>query len=41
MGRNDVEWMKHSLAFYRQDRPPNVEYGEVIVTKYQPAERKY
>ena len=40
-GRNDADWMKHSMASYRHDGPPSVEYGEVIITKYQPTERKY
>jgi succinate dehydrogenase / fumarate reductase flavoprotein subunit len=40
-GRDDREWLKHSLATYSPDGPPNVGYQDVIITRYQPAERKY
>jgi len=40
-GRNDEEWLKHSLAFYNPDGPPRLEYADVLITKYQPTERKY
>jgi succinate dehydrogenase / fumarate reductase flavoprotein subunit/NADH-dependent fumarate reductase subunit A len=40
-GRNDEEWLKHSMATYNPDGPPHLEETEVIITKYQPTERKY
>ena len=40
-GRNDGEWLKHSVATYNADGPPSIEYKEVIITKYEPTERKY
>lgn len=40
-GRNDEEWLKHSLAIYNPTGPPRLEYKEVIITKYPPTERKY
>jgi succinate dehydrogenase / fumarate reductase flavoprotein subunit len=39
--RGDAEWLRHSLAIYNPDRPPRLEYADVIITKYQPTERKY
>ncbi len=41
LGRNDEEWLKHSMATYNPDGPPSLEYSDVIITKYQPTERKY
>ncbi|MEE8389884.1 MAG: hypothetical protein V3S14_03680 [Anaerolineae bacterium] len=40
-GRNDEEWLKHSMATYNSDGSPHLEYTGVIITKYQPMERKY
>jgi succinate dehydrogenase / fumarate reductase flavoprotein subunit len=40
-GRNDGEWLKHSLATYHPDGPPHLAYKGVIITKYPPTERKY
>jgi succinate dehydrogenase / fumarate reductase flavoprotein subunit len=40
-GRNDEEWLRHSMATYSADGPPHLEYQEVMVTKYPPTERKY
>jgi succinate dehydrogenase / fumarate reductase flavoprotein subunit len=40
-GRDDREWLKHSLATHSPDGPPHVGYQGVIITRYQPAERKY
>jgi len=39
--RGDAEWLRHSLTIYNPDRPPRLEYADVIITKYQPTERKY
>jgi succinate dehydrogenase / fumarate reductase flavoprotein subunit len=38
--RDDVNWMKHTLA-YRTADGPRLEYESVIQTKWQPEERKY
>jgi len=40
-GRDDREWLKHSLATYSPDGPPHVGYQGVIITRYRPAERTY
>jgi len=40
-GRNDEEWLKHSLTIYNPDGPLRLEYKEVIITKYPPTEREY
>ncbi len=40
-GRDDEQWLKHSFAHYDPDGLPRLEYGDVIITKYQPMERKY
>ncbi len=40
-GRDDESWLRHSLATYNPTGPPRLDYGEVIITKYQPVERKY
>ncbi|MDZ4713281.1 MAG: succinate dehydrogenase flavoprotein subunit [bacterium] len=39
--RNDQEWMKHTFAFSKNDEEPELKYKPVVVTKYQPMERKY
>jgi len=41
LGRNDQEWLKHSMSTYNPDGPPSLEYTDVIITKYRPTERKY
>lgn len=38
--RDDVNWMRHTLAYYTPDGP-RLEYELVIQTKWQPEERKY
>lgn len=38
--RDDDNWMKHTLA-YRTDSGIDLKYKPVVVTKYQPMERKY
>lgn len=38
--RNDAEWLKHTLVALT-DGKPEVRYGDVRITKYQPQERKY
>jgi fumarate reductase flavoprotein subunit len=39
--RDDVNYLKHSLAAYQGDSAPAISYGPVTITKSQPAERVY
>ncbi|MFQ5509253.1 MAG: FAD-dependent oxidoreductase [Leptospirillia bacterium] len=39
-GRNDKDWLKHTLATYNGDGP-TLSYGDVTMTKYEPMERTY
>ncbi len=39
-GRNDSEYLKHSMA-YATDDAPRVDYKEVVITRWPPAERVY
>jgi succinate dehydrogenase / fumarate reductase flavoprotein subunit len=39
--RNDVDWLKHTLATRGPDGEPVISYKEVIVTRYQPMARTY
>ncbi len=39
--RDDVNFLKHSLAFYRGDDAPAIDYSSVTITKSQPAVRAY
>jgi len=38
--RDDVNWLKHTLA-YKTDHGIELRYKPVVITKYQPQERKY
>lgn len=38
--RNDSEWLKHTLIFWKEGKP-EIAYKEVNIGKYQPVERKY
>jgi fumarate reductase flavoprotein subunit len=38
--RDDQRYLKHSLA-YRSDGDPRIEYSDVVITKWPPAERVY
>ncbi len=38
--RNDTNYLKHSLV-YAADGPPRVEYKDVVITRWPPAERIY
>ena len=38
--RDDVNFLKHTLIF-KQDGGYRTEYKDVVITKYQPKERKY
>ncbi|MDK1023228.1 MAG: fumarate reductase (quinol) flavoprotein subunit [Gammaproteobacteria bacterium] len=39
--RDDVNYLKHSLAYYNADGDPKIEYADVCITTSQPAERVY
>ena len=39
--RDDINFLKHSLAYYQADKAPVIKYSEVTITKSQPAERVY
>jgi fumarate reductase flavoprotein subunit len=39
--RDDVNFLKHSLAYYTGDGAPRIEYGDVKITKSRPGTRAY
>ena len=39
--RDDVKWLKHTLAYKRDDGEIELKYKPVAITRYQPEERKY
>ncbi len=39
--RDDVNYLKHSLAHFNEDAPPSIDYSDVIITKSQPKARLY
>jgi fumarate reductase flavoprotein subunit len=39
--RDDVNFLKHSLAYYNPDSDPTIKYEDVCITTSQPAERVY
>lgn len=39
--RNDADWLKHTIAQIGKDGEPVISSKEVIITNYQPMERKY
>ncbi|PKF61232.1 fumarate reductase (quinol) flavoprotein subunit [Psychromonas sp. psych-6C06] len=39
--RDDEKFLKHSLAYYQQDKAPKIAYSDVTITKSQPAVRAY
>ncbi len=39
--RDDDNWLKHTLLYYRENQAPEIKYKPVRITKYQPMERKY
>ncbi len=39
--RDDVNFLKHSLAFYNSQDAPNIAYSDVKITKLPPAKRVY
>lgn len=38
--RDDEKWLKHTMA-YRTESGPRLEYRDVVITKWPPAERSY
>ncbi|MGB6395554.1 MAG: succinate dehydrogenase/fumarate reductase flavoprotein subunit, partial [Bradyrhizobium sp.] len=40
-GRDDANYLKHSLASYHGAEPSSISYLDVVITKSQPAERVY
>jgi len=39
--RDDINFLKHSLAYYKKTGAPEIQYAPVKITKSQPAERVY
>ena len=39
--RDDVNFLKHSLAFYKPESAPSIDYSNVTITKSQPKARLY
>jgi len=39
--RNDTDWLKHTIARIGKDGEPAISSKEVVITKFQPMERKY
>ncbi|MHC4777567.1 MAG: FAD-binding protein, partial [Planctomycetota bacterium] len=40
-GRDDANWLKHTVARFDPEGPPRISFEDVIITKHQPQERKY
>ena len=39
--RDDKNFLAHSMAYRTDDGPPRIEYQDVVITRWPPAERKY
>jgi fumarate reductase flavoprotein subunit len=39
--RDDAAFLKHSLAHYRSEEPPRIDYGAVTITRSPPGKRAY
>ncbi len=39
--RDDANFLKHSMAYRTDEGPPRIEYLDVVITKWPPAERVY
>ena len=39
--RNDTDWLKHTIAKKGKDGETEISYKDVVITNYQPMERKY
>ncbi len=40
-GRNDAQWLKHTLAYREPDGKIRLDFKPVVITRFQPKERKY
>ena len=41
VSRDDRNYLRHSLAFYRGAEPPRIDYRDVVITKSKPGVRDY
>ncbi|MEM2203129.1 MAG: succinate dehydrogenase/fumarate reductase flavoprotein subunit [Sulfolobales archaeon] len=39
--RDDANWLKHTLVYFRRGEPPSISYIPVRITRWAPEERKY
>ena len=39
--RDDSKYLKHTLAYRKDDGPPRIKYQDVVITKWPPAKRVY
>ena len=39
--RDDVNFLKHTLTYFNGDQAPRIDYQDVNITRFQPAERVY
>jgi len=39
--RDDINYLKHTLAYYNCENEPKLEWHPVTFTRYAPVERKY
>ncbi len=39
--RDDVNWLKHTIVYYRRGEPPSLSYTPVRITRWAPEERRY
>jgi succinate dehydrogenase / fumarate reductase flavoprotein subunit len=39
--RNDQDWLKHTIARMGPDGEPVISFKDVVITRFQPMERKY
>lgn len=40
-GRNDKDWLRHTIARTGGGSEPSISFKDVVITRYQPMERKY
>jgi fumarate reductase flavoprotein subunit len=41
VARDDVNYLKHSMAYYNSNGDPRIDYADVVITKSQPQARVY
>ena len=41
MERDDINYLRHSMAYYQGLKTPRVEYLDVVITKSPPGVRDY